>query len=66
MVSDMNLQFEALFACIKSSQTCERFKLLRFATTEDLARTFRPERAEFPEQEELLDFESDSKSTHHH
>lgn len=63
MVSDTNLQFEALFACIKSSQTRERFKLLRFATTEDLARTFRPERTEFPEQKEFLSFPSDAKST---
>lgn len=61
MVSDMNLQFKALFACIQSSQTRERFKLLRFATTEDLAQTFRPEKTELPEQEDLSGFQSDSK-----
>lgn len=61
MVSDVDLQFEALFACIKSSQTAERFKLLRFATSEDLARTFRPESPELPKQEELLGLQSDPK-----
>ena len=60
MVFDTDLQFEAPFACIKSSQTRERFKLLRFATTEDLARTSRPERTEFPEQKEFLGFPSDA------
>lgn len=63
MISDTNLHFEALFASIRSSHTCERFKLLRFATTEDLARTFRSERTEFPEQKELVGFLSDAKST---
>lgn len=63
MVSDTNLQFDALFASIQSSQTRERFKLLRFATTEDLARTFQPERMEFPEQQELLGFQFQAKST---
>lgn len=64
MASDMDLFFEALFACIQSSQTRERFKLLRFTTTEDLARTFRSERKVFPEQEELLGSESDVISKH--
>lgn len=61
MVSDMDLRFEALFARIQSSQTAIRFKLLRFATTEDLARTFRPESPELPKQEEPLGLQSDSK-----
>tara|TARA_R100000656_G_scaffold110625_1_gene82593 strand:+ start:268 stop:465 length:198 start_codon:yes stop_codon:yes gene_type:complete len=64
MASYVDLGFEALFASIRSSQTAKRFKLLRFATTEDLARTFRPERTEFPEQEELLGSESDVLSKH--
>lgn len=62
MVSDMDLEFKALFARIQSSQTAKRFKLLRFATTEDLARTFQSEENELPELEERLDFQSDSKS----
>lgn len=61
MVSDMDLQFDALFARIQSSQTAKRFKLLRFATTEDLAQTFRPESPELPDHEELLGLQSDSK-----
>lgn len=61
MASDVDLGFEALFASIRSSQTAKRFKLLRFATTEDLARTFQTERPELPEQKDLLVFQSDSK-----
>lgn len=59
MVSDIDLEFEALFARIRSSHTVKRFKLLRFATTEDLARTFQPE---LPAQKELLSLQCDSKS----
>jgi hypothetical protein len=62
MVSDLDLEFEALFARIRSSHTAKRFKLLRFATTEDLARTFQPEKPELPAQKELLSMQSDSKS----
>ncbi len=62
MISDTSQEIEALFARIRSAETAKRFKLLRFATTEDLARTFRPERSEPPEQGELLGFQSGSKS----
>lgn len=62
MVSDMELKFESLFASIQSPQTRERFKLLRFATTEDLARTFQHERTDFLEQKELLGLQAASKS----
>lgn len=65
MVSDIDSKFEELFSCIKSSQTAKRFKLLRFATTEDLARTFQHEKTEFAEQEELVGFETDVKSRGH-
>lgn len=61
MVSDMNQEFEALFARIQSPETAKRFKLLRFATSEDLARTFRSERPELPKRDEHLGFQSDSK-----
>lgn len=61
MISDMDQRFEALFARIQSSQTAKRFKLLRFATTGDLASTFQPERPELSKQEEFLGFQSDSK-----
>jgi hypothetical protein len=61
MVSNLDLKFEALFARIKSPQTAKRFKLLRFSTTEDLAETFRPEKSQPPEKEELLGFQSGSK-----
>lgn len=59
--SDIGQQFEALFALIQSPQTAKRFKHLRFATTEDLARIFQSERPELPEQQDLLGFQSDSK-----
>lgn len=62
MDSDMDLEFEALFARIQSPETAKRFKLLRFATTEDLARTFQCEKTEVIEQKELLGFHSESKS----
>lgn len=62
MVSDTSHEIEALFARIRSPETAKRFKLLRFATTQDLARTFRPERSAPPEQKELLCFQSGSKS----
>ncbi|WP_062057794.1 hypothetical protein [Cellvibrio sp. OA-2007] len=61
MGSNMDQEIEALFARIQSPQTARRFKLLRSATTEELARTFRPEKTELPKQEELLGFLSDSK-----
>lgn len=61
MVSDLDLEFEALFARIRSPHTAKRFKLLQFATTEDLVRTFQLEKPELPEQKELLGFQSDSK-----
>lgn len=61
MVSDLDLEFEALFHRIQSPETAKRFKLLRFATPEDLARTFQPEKTEIPKQEDLSGFQSDSK-----
>lgn len=62
MVSDTSQEIEALFARIRLPETAKRFKPLRFATTEDLARTFRPERSEPSAQGELLGFQSGSKS----
>lgn len=61
MASDVDLGIEALFARIQSSQAAKRFKLLRFATAEELASTFQTERAELPEQQDFLGFQSDSK-----
>ena len=35
-----SMNFEMLFRRVSSSETNERFKTFRYATTEDLARTF--------------------------
>lgn len=61
MVSDMNLEFKALFSRIQSPETAKRFKLLRFVTPEDLARTFQAEKTEISKHEDLSGFQSDSK-----
>lgn len=58
MISDNNIEFEALFTRIRSPQTAKRFKLLSSATTQDLARTFQPEKGRITEQQERLGFHS--------
>jgi len=57
-----NMDLEELFRRISSPQTAEAFKALRHATTENLASTFRPSRAESVEVETCVDCQHNSQS----
>ncbi len=52
------INFDELFRRISSPKTGERFKALRFATSEDLASAFKPSPADSGKTETQLNFAS--------